>query len=228
MEQTMYNMLLRLPLFQGMGRADLFEVLEKTTFRFCRVEDGKTLYRQGERCDELSFLMGGTLVAETKAHGALFSFAEELHPYTAIEVQSLFGKSPNYKSTYTARGDISLFSIEKRQVYTLIDTYEIFRINLLNMLCSKVENLHERLWSITPHDLEGRMVLFVRSLCATPQGTKVLRCKMEDLAALLDETRLNVSRILNKWCGEGLIEMHRKEFVIHDMADLLHKIIPQP
>ena len=224
----MYNMLLGLPLFQGMSRADLFEVLEKTTFRFCRVEDGKTLYRQGERCDELSFLMGGTLVAETKAHGALFSFAEELHPYTAIEVQSLFGKSPNYKSTYTARGDISLFSIEKRQVYTLIDTYEIFRINLLNILCSKVENLHERLWSIAPHDLEGRMVLFVQSLCATPQGTKVLRCKMEDLAALLDETRLNVSRILNKWCGEGLIEMHRKEFVIHDMDALLHKITPQP
>lgn len=228
MEQTMYNMLLGLPLFQGMSRADLFEVLEKTTFRFRRVEDGKTLYRQGERCDELSFLMGGTLVAETKAHGALFSFAEELHPYTAIEVQSLFGKSPNYKSTYTARGEVSLFSIEKRQVYTLIDTYEIFRINLLNILCSKVENLHERLWSIAPHDLEGRMVLFVQSLCATPQGTKVLRCKMEDLAALLDETRLNVSRILNKWSGEGLIEMHRKEFVIHDMADLLHKIIPQP
>ena len=110
----------------------------------------------------------------------------------------------------------------------MFETYEIFRINLLNILCSKVENLHERLWSIAPHDLEGRMVLFVRSLCATPQGTKVLRCKMEDLAALLDETRLNVSRILNKWCGEGLIEMHRKEFVIHDMADLLHKIIPQP
>ena len=228
MEQTMYNMLLGLPLFQGMSRADLFEVLEKTTFRFRRFEDGKTLYRQGERCDELSFFMGGTLVAETKAHGALFSFAEELHPYTAIEVQSLFGKSPNYKSTYTARGEVSLFSIEKRQVYTLIDTYEIFRINLLNMLCSQVENLHERLWAIAPHDLEGRMVLFVQSLCATPQGTKVLRCKMEDLAALLDETRLNVSRILNKWCGEGLIEMHRKEFVIHDMADLLHKIIPQP
>ena len=228
MEQTMYHMLMRLPLFQGMNREDLFRVLEQTTFHFRRIEEGKTIYHQGEPCSELTFLMNGTLVADTQATYANLSFTERLSTYMPIEPQSLFGRRPNYKSNYVAQSEVSLLSISKQQVYHLFETYEIFRINLLNILCSKVENLHERLWSIAPHDLEGRMVLFVQSLCATPRGTKVLRCKMEDLAALLDETRLNVSRILNKWCGEGLIEMHRKEFVIHDMADLLHKIIPQP
>ena len=228
MEQTMYNMLLRLPLFQGMSRGDLFEVLEKTTFHFRRVEDGKVLFHQGERCDELAFLMDGTLEVETRAQHGSFSFTEELRPYTAIEVQSLLGKSPHYKSTYTARGGVSLFSIGKRQIYTLIDTYEIFRINLLNTLCSRVENLYERLWLIAPYGIEGRLVLFIRNLCTAPQGPKKLRVKMEDLAGLLDETRLNVSRVLNRWHEEGLIEMRRKEFVIHDMAALLHKIAPQP
>ena len=224
----MYHMLMRLPLFQGMNREDLFCVLEQTTFHFRCFEEGKIIYHQGEPCSELTFLMNGTLVADTQATYANLSFTERLSTYMPIEPQSLFGRRPNYKSNYVAQSEVSLLSISKQEVYHLFETYEIFRINLLNILCSKVENLHERLWSIAPHDLEGRMVLFVQSLCATPQGTKVLRCKMEDLAALLDETRLNVSRILNKWCGEGLIEMHRKEFVIHDMADLLHKIIPQP
>ena len=224
----MYHMLMRLPLFQGMNREDLFRVLEQTTFHFRRFEEGKIIYHQGEPCSELTFLMNGTLVADTQATYANLSFTERLSTYMPIEPQSLFGRRPNYKSNYVAQSEVSLLSISKQEVYHLFETYEIFRINLLNILCSKVENLHERLWSIAPHDLEGRMVFFVRSLCTTPQGTKVLRCKMEDLAALLDETRLNVSRILNKWCGEGLIEMHRKEFVIHDMSALLHKIIPQP
>jgi Mn-dependent DtxR family transcriptional regulator len=43
---------------------------------------------------------------------------------------------------------------------------------------------------------------------------------MEDLAQLLDDTRLNVSNVLNKWQEEGLIEMRRKEFVFLDVENL--------
>ena len=221
MEQTMYHMLMRLPLFQGMGKDDLFEILEQTTFHFRRIDNGKIAFQQGEICDELTFLMNGTLAVETKASHANLTFTEEFYSYMAVEPQSLFGRKPCYKSTYTAQGEVSLLSIDKREVYHLLGRYEIFRINMLNMLSSKAENLHERLWAIAPHDLEGRVAFFIRSLCTTPQGSKVLRCKMEDLAALLDDTRLNVSRILNKWRGEGLIEMHRKEFVIPDVQKLI-------
>ena len=220
MEQTMYYMLLRLPLFQGMGKEDLFEILEQTTFHFRRVEDGRVVFRQGEQCGELTFLMNGTLVAETQAPHADFSFAEELCSYMVIEPQSLFGKCPRYKATYRAQGEVSLLCIDKREVYRLLEMYEIFRINLLNMLCCKAENLYERLWTVAPHGSEGRVALFIRSLCTTPQGTKVLRIKMEDLAELLDDTRLNISRVLNKWCEEGLVVMNRKKFVFSDVQKL--------
>ena len=205
----MYHMLLRLPLFQGMSRGDLFRILEQTPFHFPHIEEGETAFHQGERCDGLAFLMKGTLVTKTQATRANLSLSEMLDTFMPIEPQSLFGRYPNYKYTYIAQS-----------------TYEIFRINLLNMLSSKVENLHERIWTIAPHDLEGRMASLIRNLCTTPKGTKMLHCKMEDLAALLDDTRLNVSRILNKWRQEGLIEMRRKEFIIHDLADLSHKMAP--
>ena len=48
----------------------------------------------------------------------------------------------------------------------------------------------------------------------------MLRIKMEDFARLLDDTRLNVSRVFNKWQSEGLIEMKRKEFVFYKIEDL--------
>ena len=218
MEQTMYNMLLQLPLFQGMSREDLFCILEQTTFRFRRIESGKTIFYQGEQCAELTFLMSGTLVAETQAPYAELSFAEEFALYMVIEPQSLFGKRPNYKSTYIAQGEVSLLSISKLEAYRLLEIYEIFRLNFLNMLCSKTENLHERLWAIAPNDLEGRMRLFIRSLCTTMQGPKTMRIKMTDLALLMDDTRLNVSAVLNKWQTEGLVSMHRGLFVVHDIA----------
>jgi CRP-like cAMP-binding protein len=52
-----------------------------------------------------------------------------------------------------------------------------------------------------------------------------MHIKMEELARLLGCTRLNVSSILNKWKEEGLIEMRRKAFVVHDIAKLLEKTL---
>ena len=93
-------------------------------------------------------------------------------------------------------------------------------MNFFNLLSNRAELLYNRIWSITPQELEGRLIHFIHSLCTNLQGAKVLHVKMEDLALLLDDTRLNVSNVLNKWQEEGIIEMHRKEFVFLDVERL--------
>lgn len=72
----MCEMMLRLPLFQGMSSDELFEVIERMVFTFRKYEDGKLIYKQGEPCKELAFLMKGTLLVETEAYNARLSFTE--------------------------------------------------------------------------------------------------------------------------------------------------------
>lgn len=225
MEPTMYNMLMRLPLFQGMSQEHLFEILEQTTFHFRKVEHQKIAFSQGEWCNQLTFLMAGELTATTQAPCAELSFEETFGPHAVIEPHSLFGKRPTYKATYTARGEVSLLCIDKRHIYTLLHSYEIFRINIINLISSKAEDLHARQWAISPKTLEERFISLIHNLCTTPRGPKTMHAKMEELARLLDCTRLKVSSILNKWEKEDLITMHRKAFVIHDMAKLLEKAL---
>jgi predicted transcriptional regulator len=43
---------------------------------------------------------------------------------------------------------------------------------------------------------------------------------MNDLAALVDETRLNVSNVLNKWNDMGIIELRRYGFTIKEFTNL--------
>ena len=223
MEYTMYNTLLQLPLFQGMSRAELSEVIERAKFHFVKVEAGNTVFVQGEPCTKLAFLLGGELLAETTAPCGTFSFVEVHDTPMMIEPHSLFGRRPCYKATYTAQSEVSLLTIDKQYIYGVLDSYEVLRMNFFNQLSVKAEQLHERVWSITPQQLEGRLIHFIRSLCTTPQGTKILRVKMEDLARLLDDTRLNVSHILNRWQAQGLIEMRRKEFIFHGVEGILDR-----
>lgn len=216
----MYDTLLQLPLFQGMSKAELSEVIEKVKFHFLKYADKEILFSQGEVCGKLVFLLSGDLVAETTAPCGTFSFEEVIEHPTIIEPYSLFGKSQTFNSTYTARGDVGVLTIDKQYIYTELDRYEVFRMNFFNLLCSKVEQQHEYVWSIDAQQLEGRLIHLVRGLCTSLHGVKVLKVKMDDLANLLDDTRLNVSCVLNKWQEEGLIEMRRKEFVFHDIAQL--------
>ena len=216
---------MRLPLFQGMSQEHLFEILEQITFHFRKVGHQKTAFIQGEWCNQLTFLMDGELTATTQAPCAEFSFEETVGPYAVIEPHSLFGKRPAYKATYTARGEASLLCIDKQHIYTLLHSYEIFRINFINLISSKAEDLHAQQWDVSSKTLEERFIDLIRNLCTTPQGPKTMHAKMGELARLLDCTRLKVSGILNKWEEEGFITMHRKAFVIHDMAKLLEKAL---
>ena len=47
---------------------------------------------------------------------------------------------------------------------------------------------------------------------------------MEDLAQLIDDTRINVSKILNDWQNKKLIKLSRKKIIINDLKALIENI----
>ena len=220
MEYTMYDTLLQLPLFQGLSKAELSEVIEKVKFHFQRFRNEEIILKQGGICNQLIFLLDGEMTFETTAPVAPLVLEEILIGPSIVEIHSLFGKRPCYKATYRARGEVSILTIDKQYLYGVLDQYEVIRMNLFNLLSNKAEQMFETIWNISSQKLEGRIVYLMGSLCCIPRGEKILRIKMEDLAQLLDDTRLNVSRVLNKWQERGLVEMRRKEFIFHDIGQL--------
>jgi biotin operon repressor len=62
--------------------------------------------------------------------------------------------------------------------------------------------------------VEEKIIRLIRKTAYKPSGEKILRTKMEDLALVLGESRLNVSKALNALQQQGMIELRRKEIVI--------------
>ena len=52
-------------------------------------------------------------------------------------------------------------------------------------------------------------------------GPKVLYARMEDLAVLLNDTRINISTALNEMQAQGLLQLNRKRICIHDLGALV-------
>ncbi len=221
MELPMYDTLLSLPLFQGMSQADFNSLLQKIRLDFVRYDEGSTIISADERCKCFAFLINGTVESSRDGMDGNFTFSEQIAAPYLIEPYSMFGRAGSYQRTYTALTPCSFLMIDKQYIYTELGKYNICRMNLLNILSGRVQQLDSHLWTSQGTDLRGRMIRFIKGLSDIQTGSKKLCIKMNDLAILMDATRLNVSRELNSLEAEGLISLRRKEILIPALENLV-------
>lgn len=210
----MYDTLLQLPLFQGLCQEDFTNILDKVKLRFARHKAGETIVVNGMPCNELVFLLKGEVSTVTTSRNETFTFVEHTEAPYVIEPYALLGMNINYASSYIARTETDTITISKAYVLTNLLKYDIFRLNYMNLISNRAQTLNARLWEEAPQSLEEKFARFVQVHTEKCQGEKILKVKMDDLARCLDDTRLNVSKVLNSLQEQNLLNLHRKEIQI--------------
>lgn len=217
----MFSTLLQLPLFQGLNQEDFTNILGKVKLHFSRHKEGEIIAKEGTRCNELTFLLQGELTSTTISEDKDYTLIEKFQGPYLIEPYSLFGMDTQYRSTYIVCKNSSTVSIDKSFIMKELFRYEIFRINFSNNICNRVQMFNKRIWSNAPNSVSDKIVQFILLHSERPDGEKILRIKMEDLARYIDDTRLNVSKTLNDLQEQGLVQLNRKEIFIPDAGKLL-------
>ncbi len=220
METTMYDNLLQLPLFQGLCKDDFTTLIEKVKLHFITCKEGETIAAQDEICNRLLFILDGEVTAKKTDKEHHYSLTEHLGAPHIIEPYSMFGMYPYFKATYQAKTEVKLLSINKPYINDELHKYEIVRINFLNLLSNTCQSAHRKLWNSHSGTMEAKIAHFLTNRCLKPQGEKVLHITMEDLGNLIDETRMNVSRLLNELQQNELLQLRRKEIYIPSLEKL--------
>lgn len=222
--ETMFDTLLQLPLFQGLCHEDFTNILDKVKLHFIKHKAGETIIEKGSPCEQLCFLLKGEVSIITSSQENTYTVVEQMEAPYLIEPHALFGMNTTYTSSYVAQSMIHTVNISKAFVLSDLFNYEIFRLNYMNIVSNRAQNLYARLWEETPsQDLKSKIILFILSHCEKPQGEKSIKIRMDDLARCLDDTRLNTSKALNEMQESGMIELRRKEIVVPDAQRLYLK-----
>lgn len=214
---TMYETLLHMPLFQGLGTDEITQIIGKVELYFTKHKQGETIIKRGDTCDRLTFLLKGELIMVSRAYDNSFVLKEYINAPMLIEPYSLSGVTTEYVSSYVAETDVNLISIDKVYILTELDKYDVFRLNYRNIICNRAQTLYEKLWQNSNSSLEVKIVDFFFKHCEKPIGRKVLKIKMEDFAILIGETRASVSRCLNNLEKSNLVTLRRGEIEIPDL-----------
>lgn len=219
----MYENLLNLPYFQGLSKEEITKILDKVAFDFINYNSGDTIYTHSESCNKFSILIKGK-IACIQSYNNEYSLYEILQAPYAIEPHSLFGGDTKYKKDYIAEDSCSILTFDKKYLFSELFKYDIFTINLLNIISNKAQQTSALLWKCPFTSIEGRIAQFVQQRCESYKGMKKLSIKMEQLATALCETRLNISKALNTLNEKGVIELHRKEILIPALENLIKSI----
>lgn len=217
----MYDTLLQLPLFQGLCKNDFTNIIGKVRLHFRKYNAEDIIVEQGEPCDQLIFLLNGEVISQATDEQHSYSLFETFGSPFVIEPYSLFGMQTRYTATYKARTETNIVTIDKSFVLAELNNYEIFRLNYLNILSNRAQVANDKLWNSYAGNIQDKIVNFILLRSMRPDGEKVLKIKMEDLANLIDETRINVSKVLNDLQEKKLIQLTRKEIYIPALEKLV-------
>jgi CRP-like cAMP-binding protein len=217
----LYDQLLQFPLFQGMSHDDLERVAGHTRFGFVKIQAGQRIVADGDPSTHLHFLISGTLKAETSSADHAYTVEERIQAPYLLQPEAIFGYQQRFTHTFTAFTHTSLITIDKSEVVRLSEEFLVFRLNLLGLIATQSQKLAANPWRRPPGTLESRIVRFFVSHCLYPAGPKTFRILMNRLADELNDSRLDISRALNRMQQNSLITLHRGRIEIPSLERLL-------
>ena len=142
----------------------------------------------------------------------------------AMQVEMLERARAHREShTYVAKNSCSIMSVSKQEIMKLSDEYEIFRINLLNLVCTQSQKNNRRLFRVPAKTLSERLIRFFESHSVRPAGEKIFHIKMTRLAEEMNVKRIYVSKALNELQSEGLIQLQRGRIYIPALENLIKR-----
>ena len=217
----LYDSLQPFPLFQGLSRTELLQLAGQTKFGFQKLAVGKTVVREGDACNQLLFLVSGSLSVSTVSDDRHYTVIEYLSAPWLLQPEGIFGAHPQYISTVVTLSESHFITLSKDEVLRLLDDFLIIRLNLLNLLATQSQRRGHWPWRKAPADLRQRIVRFFLDHSVYPAGSKTFHILMNQLAQEVNDSRLDVSRVLNAMQTEGLLRLRRGIIEIPSLERLL-------
>lgn len=211
MENFTLDSLIELPLFQGIGKNELNQFSTDIPFFLKHYEKGETISQQDSPCQQLILVFKGTLLAQTSSDNNRYIFKERLQAPLAIQPEALYGIYPHYTQMCIAQTEAHALVIPKEGVTKLFRHFEVFRLNMVNLLSTQIYRSRKGLWQNQSGSTEKRIIRFLLVHSSYPAGEKELQISMEHLGQQINEPRMNVSRALNRLQQRNLILLRRKK-----------------
>lgn len=218
---SMYEILMALPLFHGVSYSKLQEIVGNTKFHFLKYLDGETIVNAGEACTHIKFVISGSARVSVENSDGRFRVSQTLTKPDVIAPDFLFGRTTIYPCTVTAIGSTGILQISKPDYVKLLNSDQVFLFNFLNMLSVNAQKAVGGVLALTTGSLEERIAFWIVALSQRGGTDITLTCRQRDLYSLFGVQRSSFIAALEGMKSRGLIDYTQNEIRINNRADMV-------
>lgn len=214
------RLLARVPLFAGLGEAQLGDVQALGVRR--RIAAGTSLFLEDAPATTLYVLLDGRVRVTRSAHGGQLVVLHFAHAGDVLGC-AILGGARAYPGTAEVLADAVALAFDERAIAGLVERFPVVSRNALKMLSGRMEDLRVRLREMATEKVERRIASALVRLAAraeTESQRPDLRLSRQDLAELVGATQYTVSRVVAAWEKAGWIETGRQRIAVVDRAAL--------
>lgn len=218
---TMYEMIMDLPLFKGVGKEQVSLFLEKTHVNFRNYNGGEEIVERGEEVRMVRFVISGEVNILHEISDIDLKVEERAGFGRVLGAARLFGFDTGYPYRVVAATRASILEFSKDQYMNLLNSDRIYLLNFLNYLSLRAQRSVMSLSRYGRGDIGSRVRQMVFLL--TDQGAKTVRILGDDFTLAqycgctsdeVDAWKASLERLQIAECDEDTIKINSRSLFL--------------
>lgn len=218
---SMYQQLMRLPLFQGVSTEKITALVEKLPFHFLKYRNGEQVLTAGEPCTHIKFIVSGSVRLSVPFNNLRVTLKQTLSTPHVLAPDYLFGRETVYPFSAVAEGSCGILQLTKSDYIKMINYDKVFLFNILNYLSSGSQRCISSALSVKDGSVPERLAMLVEALVAAGATDVTLSFKQKDLCSILGTQRTTLVATLDKLSDMDILDYESNELRILDLRALL-------
>ena len=220
----MFELLMQLPLFQGLSVETLSQLVEKYPFHFLKFHDGETIVDSGETVTHARFVVSGQVRLHTAFRNLQVMLSQTLSAPHVLGADWLFGMTTAHPTRACALGECGILQITKSDYVEMLQSNKVLLFNILNYLSLKGQHSASAMLNLTHGTVDERLAILIKTLTTRSSVDINLDFRQKDLCMLIGTQRNSLLNSLNKLAQEQLITFSSNSMGITNPRAFLEQV----
>lgn len=213
-----------LPLFNGVSRERMTEVVGNSRLHFVKYSLGQTVIGPAAECNNLLFLLSGQLRLHSVSADGNFTIEQTLTAPNVVLPDFLFGRETQYPCTATALTAVNIVKISKPEYLRILKMDDIFMFNFLNHLSAGSQHTFTGLLNALGDNPEARLECIIRSLTLNGATDIVMSCTRGSIYETLSIRPEDLEKTLRALSDKGILSFTETRVAISNRQRILNAL----
>ncbi len=204
------------PLFRGLEKEHIAELLNKYTYSVIEFKKGEVIAKKDTAYSSLMIVLRGIVRGETTNSGGIIMRSNEIKAPNLISPAFLFGGYNRLPINVVAQSDVSILMLHRASLFGMMQEDPVILSNFIDILSQRANLLTKKLFYLSFRSLKSQIAEY---LINKTYNLHEPTCE-KDLVKYFEVTMNSVERVLEDFTKVNAIQVEDTRIIVSDVEKL--------